>query len=116
METGFEATRLAIAGFIIPYLFVFHPDLLLIVGEVSFIGLLWALFIFLVSTWGIATGLGGWEGRKLSFWQRAVRLLAAVLLIVPGVPSGLVGGGLVAVCILLNLKAIRRLQHTSIQP
>jgi len=116
METGFEATRLAIAGFIIPYLFVFHPDLLLIVGELSITRLLWALFIFLVSTWGIATGLGGWEGRGLSLWQRAVRLLAAVLLIVPGVPSGLVGGGLVAVCILLNLKTIRRVRHTSIQP
>jgi TRAP transporter 4TM/12TM fusion protein len=114
METGFTATRLAIAGFIIPYLFVFHPDLLLIVGEFSSIGLLWALFIFLMSSWGIATGLGGWEGRKLALWQRAVRLLAAVLLIVPGVPSGLAGGGLLAACFILNLQVIRRLQHTSI--
>lgn len=116
METGFEATRLAIAGFVIPYLFVFHPDLLLIVGEFSFIGLLWALFIFVMSTWGIATGLGGWEGRKLALWQRAARLLAAVLLIVPGVSSGLAGGGLLAGCFILNLQAIRRLQYTSIQP
>jgi TRAP transporter 4TM/12TM fusion protein len=111
METGFKATRLSIAGFIIPYLFVFHPDLLLIVGEFSFIGLLWALFIFVVSTWGIATGLGGWEGRKLALWQRAVRLFAAALLIVPGVPSGLVGGGLWAGCVVLNSLSIRKLQH-----
>jgi len=115
IETGFEATRLAIAGFIIPYLFVFHPDLLLIVDELSFIGLVWALFIFLMSTWGIATGLGGWEGRKLALWQRAVRLLAAVLLIVPGVPSGLAGGGLLAGCLILNAQSIRKLQPTAIQ-
>jgi len=115
METGLQATRLAIAGFIIPYLFVFHPDLLLIVGDFSVLGLSWALFIFIVSTWGIATGLGGWEWNKLPLWQRAARLLAAVLLIVPGVPSGLAGGGLLAGCLILNLQAIRRLQHPSIQ-
>ena len=116
METGFEATRLAIAGFIIPFLFVFHPDLLLIVGDFNFGGLLWALFIFFVATWGIATGLGGWEWTRLPLWQRAVRLAAAVLLIVPGVPSGMAGGGLLAGCVLANLQAVRRLQHPSIQP
>ncbi|MCF8083768.1 MAG: TRAP transporter fused permease subunit [Deltaproteobacteria bacterium] len=115
METGFQATRLAIAGFIIPYLFVFHPDLLLIVGELSLVGLAWAVFIFFASTWGIATALGGWEWNKLSLWQRAVRVLAAVLLIVPGVPSGLTGAGLLAGCLILNLQAIRSLQHPSIQ-
>jgi TRAP transporter 4TM/12TM fusion protein len=115
MDTGFQATRLAIAGFIIPYLFAFHPDILLVVGDLSLVGLAWSLFIFVVSTWGIATGLGGWEWNKLSIWQRVLRLLAAVLLIVPGVPSGLMGGGLLAACLLLNMQAIRRLRHPSMQ-
>lgn len=111
METGMQATRLSIAGFIIPYLFVFHPDLLLVVGDLSIAGLAWALFIFFVATWGIATGLGGWEWNKLPLWQRALRLLAAVLLIVPGVPSGLAGGGLLALCLILNIQAIHRLRR-----
>ncbi|MGD8562723.1 MAG: TRAP transporter fused permease subunit [Desulfarculaceae bacterium] len=107
MRTGLQATRLAIAGFIIPYLFVFHPDVLLVVGDFNFFGLAWALFIFLMSTWGIVTGLGGWEWNNLPLWQRAIRLLAAVLLIVPGVPSGLAGGGLLAGCLFLNWQARR---------
>jgi TRAP transporter 4TM/12TM fusion protein len=115
METGFEATRLAIAGFIIPFLFVIHPDLLLIVGDLSVIGLIWAIFVFLVATWGIATGLGGWERRKLPLWQRVVRLLAALLLIVPGIPSGLAGVGLLAGCLVLNVQSSRKLQQTSMQ-
>ena len=45
METGLQATRLAIAGFIIPYMFVFHPDILLVVGDFHMGGLLWALFM-----------------------------------------------------------------------
>ncbi|MCF8032364.1 MAG: TRAP transporter fused permease subunit [Desulfarculaceae bacterium] len=114
METGLQATRLSIAGFIIPYLFVFHPDILLVVGEFNFVGLLWALFVFFVSTWGIATGLGGWEWNKLPLWQRAARLLSAVLLIVPGVPSGLAGGVLLAVCLVLNLRSRRGPQYSSV--
>jgi len=115
MKTGFEATRLAIAGFIIPYLFVFHSDLLLIVDPFSFGGLLWALFIFFTATWGIATGLGGWEWNRLPIWQRTGRLLAAVLMIIPGVLSGLAGGGLLAGCLLLNLQSVRRLQKQPTQ-
>jgi TRAP transporter 4TM/12TM fusion protein len=110
METGYEATRLSIAGFIIPYMFVFHPDLLLVVGDLSVIGLIWALFIFAVATWGIATGLGGWEWKRLSIWQRAVRLFSAVLFIVPGIPSAIAGGVLLAGCLALNWRAIRKLQ------
>lgn len=113
METAVQATRLAIAGFIIPYLFVFHPEILLIVDNFNLGGLLWALVVFVVSTWGIATGLGGWEWNRLSLWQRGVRLLAAVLLIVPGVPSGLTGIVLLAGCITLNLLAFRRVRHAS---
>lgn len=108
METGLQATRLAIAGFIIPYLFVFHPDLLLVVGDLNFVSLAWALFVFCLSTWGIATGLGGWEWNRLPFWQRSIRLLAAVLLIVPGVPSGLAGSGLLAGCLILNFQSRHR--------
>lgn len=115
METGFEATRLSIAGFIIPYLFVYHPDLLLVVGDLHVGGLIWALFIFAIATWGIATGLGGWEWMKLSIWQRAMRLFSAVLFIVPGKPSAAVGGLLLAGCLVLNWRAIRKRQRTSIK-
>ena len=113
LETAFEATRLSIAGFIIPYMFVFHPDLLLIVGDLSIPGLLWALSLFAIATWGIATGLGGWEWKRLSIWQRAVRLFSAVLLIVPGIPSAIAGGGVLAGCIVLNRRGIRKLQTAS---
>ena len=113
LETAFEATRLSIAGFIIPYMFVFHPDLLLIVGDLSIPGLLWALSLFAIATWGIATGLGGWEWKRLSILQRAVRLFSAVLLIVPGILSAIAGGGILAGCIVLNRRGIRKLQTAS---
>ena len=113
METGFEASRLSIAGFIIPYMFVFHPDLLLIVGDFSLPGFLWALLLFFVATWGIATGLGGWEWNRLSIWQRAVRILSAVLILIPGTLTAMTGGALMTGCFMLNRKAIRKLEAIS---
>lgn len=78
METGWAAMRLAAPGFIIPFLFVFHPDLLLIVEGATIGGALWACAAFAVSTWGLVTGLVGWEGERLPLWQRALRLVAGV--------------------------------------
>jgi TRAP-type uncharacterized transport system fused permease subunit len=76
METGFEALRLAIAGFIIPFLFVFHTDLLLIVPGFTFTGLIWAFVLFAIATWMLATALGGWEGRRLVLAERVWRAAA----------------------------------------
>lgn len=78
METGWAAVKLAGAGFIIPFIFVFHPDVLLIVKDVTAGGLIWACVAFGFSTWGLATGLIGWEGGNLPFWQRPVRIAAGL--------------------------------------
>lgn len=78
METGWAAVRLAAPGFIIPFLFVFHPDILLIVEGASIFGAVWAVVAFGIATWGLVTGLVGWEGEALAAWQRALRLIAGV--------------------------------------
>jgi TRAP transporter 4TM/12TM fusion protein len=115
-ETGLEATRLSIAGFIIPFMFVFHPELLLVVDGFSFGGLVWTILIFAAATWGIATALSGWEFRRLPIWQRLVRLISAILFIIPGVPSALVAAFLLLGCIVINRIKIRKSQSGVINP
>lgn len=82
MATGFEATRLAIAGFLIPFAFVYHPELVLIEGF-GIIGLGWALLAFLLATWSIATALAGFETHALPAWQRAARFIAGLAILFP---------------------------------
>ena len=82
METGMEAVRLAIAGFLIPYIFVYHPSVVLILGFDP-VGLAWAIAVFALSTWSIATGLGGFEARPLALWERAIRVSAGLVVLVP---------------------------------
>jgi len=82
MATGVEAFRLALPGFIIPYLFVWHTDILIIEG-VSPSGFAWAVAIFTLSTWMIATGLPRFDLRPLSLAEAALRMAAAVACLVP---------------------------------
>lgn len=100
METGFEAVRLSIAGFIIPFIFVYHQDVLIIVDDFSVWGMLWAIFAFALAIWSIATCLGGFDKRTLALWERALRLIAGFGVLIPSVfiaaPATLIAVGLLA--------------------
>jgi TRAP transporter 4TM/12TM fusion protein len=93
-ETGLSAVRLSSAGFIIPFVFVYHPDVLLVTENTSVFGFLWACTAFGFSTWGLVTALAGWEIQVLSRPQRVVRFVAglAVLFTSPviAIPAAIV--------------------------
>lgn len=97
METGMEAVRLAIVGFIIPFVFVYHPDILIINGF-TVGGLLWSIISFLIATWMIATALARYDRSSIAWWESAARLVAAGLVLNPhwllSVAGGLLGAGL----------------------
>ena len=112
METGIEAVRLAIAGFIIPYIFVYHPDILIIDGF-TVAGLAWSLICFLSATWMIATALAGYERGPIPLWESAVRLVAAVAILTPDLTSSLVGA---AVALLLVTIHNMKFGRTSVLP
>jgi len=102
METGIAGVRLAAAGFIIPFVFIYHPDILLIADAFSISGLIWALVAFTASTWGLVTAIGGWEGSPLPAWQRLIRIAAALgaLFIDPVIALG--SGGVLCLMIFLH--------------
>ena len=83
METGFEAVRLAIAGFIIPFVFVYHQDVLIIIDNFSVAGLIWAIIVFVIATWSLSTSLAGFDGRELALWERVLRFALGILSLLP---------------------------------
>ena len=81
METGWAAVRLSSAGFIIPFLFVYHPDILLVVEGATIFGAVWACVAFAISTWALVTAVSGWEGVNLPMWQRILRAVAGIFVL-----------------------------------
>lgn len=88
-SVGYMAFKLAIPGFIVPYMFVYGPSLLLI-GNVS--NLILSIPTAIIGTFSLACAIQGWFlGRLLTLYSRFVFLLAALFLIKPGFSSDLIG-------------------------
>ncbi|VCU68338.1 Sialic acid TRAP transporter permease protein SiaT [Pigmentiphaga humi] len=79
MAIGVQAVRIAIAGFLIPYIAVYSPALMLQAG--SLLDTAYVVFkaIVAVLLWG-GTTIGYWRG-PLRIWERAWAFVAAGLLV-----------------------------------
>ena len=77
---GFTAIRLAIVGFIIPVVFVYHPALLLFGSPVEII---WALAASAVLVVCLASALEGWMLKRLNIFTRLLLFGAGIALIPP---------------------------------
>lgn len=89
IKAGFNASKLAIAAFIIPYMFVFQPQLLMI--ETSFLEVVWIIFTAITGMVAIGAGLIGYWYRKISWIERMIALVAGLLLIYPESISDFIG-------------------------
>jgi len=94
-RTGIIATRLAIAAFIIPYLFVLNPSMLLI--NTSFLKVVQIIITSLIGMFAISTGLEGFMRRKLTWWQRIINIIAGLSLIDPNLLTDIIGLIIIAV-------------------
>jgi TRAP-type uncharacterized transport system fused permease subunit len=94
--TGWAAVKIGLPGFIIPFMFVYEPALLMI-GD-------WPLIVWrsLISAGGVilfAAGLFGCFFTRTAMWQRAGLILAGLLLIAPSIQTDIAGFALGALVI-----------------
>ena len=87
-ESGWAAMRVGAAGYIVPFMFIFEPSLLMI-GEWQ--GILTAVTTASIGVICLAGGLFGYFWRATRIWERVFLLAAAVLLIKPGLSTDLTG-------------------------
>ena len=94
MKAGFNATRLAIAAFLVPYIFAINPTMLLMdKGIVSAISIIVTSFLGL---FGIAAALNGHLFTKINPLFRIALVAGGLCMMVPGTMTDIVGVALVA--------------------
>ena len=105
MKTGVNATRLAIAGFIIPFIFAMSPDMLLINTTWYEVALITVTSI--IGMYGVTYGLSGFSsgekscsGRVTGICKRLVSIAGGLLLIYPGIGTDIFGVALVGAVML----------------
>ncbi len=107
MKTGLNATKLAIAAFIVPYIFAYSPALLFenISGwwEVAQICVSALLGIF-----GIAAALNGHLYKKIPWLLRIVLVAGGLGMMIPGTLTDVVGLALVAAVVAVQYLGAKR--------
>ncbi|MGQ0545367.1 MAG: TRAP transporter permease [Betaproteobacteria bacterium] len=108
--SGFAAMRAAAPAYIVPFMFVYEPMLLLIVkdwgSEWPFV--VWSVISASVGVVCLAGGLFGWLFGYALMWQRVLLVVAALCLIKPGLMTDAVGLVLLGLVSAAQLLARRR--------
>ena len=107
MKTGINATKLAIAAFIVPYIFAYSPAMLF-VNVTSVWAVIQIVLSALLGIFGVAAGLEGFMLRKMNWLFRLICIGGGLGLMIPGALSDLVGlvliGGVFAIQYVQNKK------------
>ena len=106
MQTALNATRLAIAAFIIPYIFALNPSMLLI--DTDFLKVALIVITSILGMVGVSAGLEGYLKGILVWPLRIVSVGAGLLLIIPGVLTDVIGIVLVAAVVAFQILRSRK--------
>lgn len=107
IKVGFRAMRLGIVCYMIPFVCLFSPALLLVGSTGEIIQSAITAFIGVVF---LASGLEGYLFVKVPIWQRILLLAGGVLLFIPGSLTDIIGIALAVVPAALQIKDYRKLK------
>ncbi|MBR6268232.1 MAG: TRAP transporter permease [Selenomonadaceae bacterium] len=102
LRTGVNASKLAIAAFIIPYMFVMSPELLMIDATAG--GLIISVATALVGMVALSASLIGYLADYATGLERIVLFVGGLLMIKPGFVTDVIGIVVFAVIIMLQLR------------
>ncbi|MDO5032887.1 TRAP transporter permease [Corynebacterium sp.] len=106
VKTGFQSMRLSLAGYIIPFIFVFNPAMLL--QDVTLSG---ALLVIVTGTVGVLMLSVAVEGHLMVRANPVVRTIfgaAALTMMAPNLMTDLIGAGLGAVAVIIQCIAAKK--------
>ncbi|MEG2074637.1 MAG: DUF3394 domain-containing protein, partial [Angelakisella sp.] len=108
LKTGVTATKLAFSAFIIPYIFVLNPALILI--DTTWFEVLHIVATSLIGMLGVSTGVTGWIYRKTTAVERLMLIVGGLMLIDPNIITDIMGAVLIAIPWLVQYAAGKKLK------
>ncbi len=106
MKTALNATKLAIAAFIIPYILAYNPAMVLV--DTSVAEILVIAVTSLIGMFGIGMALEGYYRGSLPWYLRILSAVGGLCLVYPGLVTDVIGivvvGGIIALQIVRDKK------------
>ena len=107
MKTGFNATKLAIAAFIVPYIFAFSPQMIFVDVTGAF-QVVQICISALLGIFGVAAALNGFLYRPVPVLLRLLLAIGGLGMMIPGTASDIAGFVLVVGIVLYQRYSARR--------
>jgi TRAP transporter 4TM/12TM fusion protein len=103
IRTGFQAARIGVSGFLIPFIFVYHPAVLYKlqvlfvwfgsgapdnrampdISTVFWADFFWIVAAYVLAMWSITSALAGFDRGRIGVAEKALRIALALLVLVP---------------------------------
>lgn len=87
-KVGWTAVKLGLLGFVIPFMFVYSPELMM---EGSVLAIIWAFITASIGCIALGGSMQGYFSTDLKLYERAALLIAALLLIKSGLETDAIG-------------------------
>jgi len=101
LKTAWESIRISIGAFVVPFMFLFSPALLL-VGSTSEI--VRCTITCLAGMVALASSGMGYLGRELKLWERGILAIVGLLLVIPSLSTDIIGvGGLLIIVFFIGI-------------
>ena len=101
LKTGIEATKLSIGAFIIPYMFIFNPEILMINTTIKEV--IPILITSLIGMFGVSAGLEGYVFKKCKPYERILFIIAGLLSIYPEFYTDMVGIFIISLLVIIQI-------------
>lgn len=108
MKTGFNATRLAIAAFIVPYVFAYSPAMLFI--ETTPLEVVVICITAVLGIFGVAAGIGGYVFKNMNWMFRIMMIAGGLTLLIPGTVTDLIGIVLIGVVCVADYMSAKKVK------
>ena len=96
MKTGINATKLAIAAFVVPYIFAYSPIMLFVGENITAWAVIQTSLSALVGLFGIAAALNGYLSKPLNPLFRLLLIAGGLSMMIPGTLTDLIGLAVIA--------------------
>lgn len=98
-KVGWTAFRYGLTTFILPFMFVYGPALLM---QGSAIEIIWTVIISLFGVYVIASGLVGYLGGNIPIWIRILLFIGGALMVAEGLMTDLIGIAIFAASLVIS--------------
>ena len=110
MKTGITATRLAITAFIVPYIFAFSPEMLIIGSNAPWYEVVLLCVTAVCGIYIISAGMEGYMYKKMPWWERILALAGGLGMVIPGIVTDAIGLALIILVVILQKVGVKKQQ------